>query len=65
MDSFRTKIGTDIKRVDLLTVKDIENVERDFKLCVEKGVKHKEDAVSIDLWVTENSQTEKKTSFIL
>ncbi|KAJ8921273.1 hypothetical protein NQ315_013745 [Exocentrus adspersus] len=56
LESFRNKIGTDIKRSDLITLKDIENVQRDFKLSIEKGIKHEEDAINIDLWVTENMQ---------
>lgn len=39
--------------MDLVTNKDLLNIKRDYKINVQEGVKHREDAVSIDMWVEE------------
>ncbi|KAJ8968824.1 hypothetical protein NQ314_002086 [Rhamnusium bicolor] len=49
----RDRIGKKLKRVDLLTRKDVLNVQRSFKIESRDGIRHKNDAVSVDLWVSQ------------
>lgn len=54
----RKHIGVEnkqLKRKDLLTRKDINNIKTSYKIHVNDGVRHKDDATSVDLWVKECS----------
>lgn len=39
--------------MDLLTRQDVDNIKRSFQLEIQDGVRHNNDAVSVDLWVAE------------
>ncbi|XP_050516253.1 uncharacterized protein LOC126891116 [Diabrotica virgifera virgifera] len=53
LDDRRKNISRDIKRCDLLSRQDVDNIKRSYNLNINEGVKHKQDAVSVDLWVEE------------
>jgi hypothetical protein len=44
-------ICTERKRVDLLTKQDIDNITRSFNIHNKEGVSHKNDAISVAIWV--------------
>ncbi|CAH0560267.1 unnamed protein product [Brassicogethes aeneus] len=53
LESTRDKIGDPLKRIDLLTAKDIRNIKSSFNIESRDGKKHPNDAFSVDLWVQE------------
>lgn len=53
LDSNRDKIGEELKRTDLLVRQDVANIKSSYNLIINEGVKHTDDATSIDLWVEE------------
>ncbi|XP_050310809.1 uncharacterized protein LOC126746544 [Anthonomus grandis grandis] len=53
LDDTRNKIGGETKRVDLLTRQDVDNIKRRYNIHNKEGVKHKNDAISIEIWVEE------------
>lgn len=58
MDSYRDKIGNNIGREDLITRKDIHNIKISYHINVSEGVKHGNDAMSVDLWTKQCEQEE-------
>lgn len=54
LHSIRDNIETKtLKRIDLLTREDINNVKKSFNIDINEGVRHKNDVISVDLWVSE------------
>ena len=53
MDTYWNQIGGDLKRIDLLTRKDILNIKLAYHINISEGVRHDDDATSVDLWVRE------------
>lgn len=53
MDTTRDGIGSNINRDDLLTKKDINNIKTCYNIDIREGCRHKEDAVSVSMWVQE------------
>lgn len=53
MDSYRGSIGSELKREDLLTRRDVLNIKAAYSININDGVRHQSDAVSVDLWVQE------------
>ncbi|XP_028137903.2 uncharacterized protein LOC114332316 [Diabrotica virgifera virgifera] len=58
LNSTRDNIGCAFKRDHLLTRMDINNVMRSYNIGLKNGCRHKQDAVSVELWVQEISGTE-------
>lgn len=53
LDQVRFNIGSgDLNRIDLLSRKDLRNIEQEYSLKSE-AIRHKNDALSIDSWVRE------------
>uniref|UniRef100_A0A6P7GUU1 Uncharacterized protein LOC114341030 n=1 Tax=Diabrotica virgifera virgifera TaxID=50390 RepID=A0A6P7GUU1_DIAVI len=55
VQSVYDNIGEHLKRIDLLTMSDVSNINRSFGLEFQDGKRHENDAVSLDLWVLENT----------
>lgn len=53
MDLTRDHIQKDLKRDDLITMKDINNIKHSFNIQLQSGCRHKDDPVSVDLWIEE------------
>ncbi|KAJ8928715.1 hypothetical protein NQ314_018690, partial [Rhamnusium bicolor] len=53
LETTRDNIEAHLKRVDLLTSKDIHNIKTSYNIEVSDGRRHANDAVSVDLWVEE------------
>ncbi|VEN58334.1 unnamed protein product [Callosobruchus maculatus] len=53
LDGIRDNISTNLKRIDLVTRQDLDNIKRSYNICQQDGVKHKNDAVSVELWIEE------------
>ena len=51
LDKVCDSVGTDLKRVHLLSRKDIENIEKSYHLNTKQ--RDKNDATSVDCWVKE------------
>ncbi|XP_050314961.1 uncharacterized protein LOC126749334 [Anthonomus grandis grandis] len=49
----RDKIGEHLKRIDLLTSKDVDNIKVKYNIEAKYGKRHPNDALSVDLWVRE------------
>lgn len=61
LDSVRDSIAfTELERGDLLTLKDIHNIARDYFLEAE-GVRDKNDSTSVHSWVSEMQETDGNT----
>ncbi|KAH1021695.1 hypothetical protein HUJ04_011178 [Dendroctonus ponderosae] len=59
LDSYREKINEkDLNREDLITRKDIQNIKEAYHINISEGVKHDNDAISVDLWVKQCNQEE-------
>ncbi|XP_072399071.1 uncharacterized protein [Diabrotica undecimpunctata] len=58
LNSTRDNIGCSLKRDHLLTRMDINNVMRSYNIGLKDGCRHKQDAVSVELWIQEMSGTE-------
>ncbi|KAJ8912340.1 hypothetical protein NQ315_014707, partial [Exocentrus adspersus] len=59
LDDNRQNFSADkLQRIDLLTRKDIHNIKHSFNIDIIEGVRHSEDAISIDLFVEECKQLE-------
>ncbi|XP_072377992.1 uncharacterized protein [Diabrotica undecimpunctata] len=58
LTSTRDMIYKDLKRVDLLTNKDINNIKMSYKVSVKDGYFHHDDATSVDIWVAECKKNE-------
>ncbi|XP_072385917.1 uncharacterized protein [Diabrotica undecimpunctata] len=58
LQNVRDSIGGELKRVDLLTRKDITNIKHSYGIDLKDGCRHKDDATSVHLWVTECLQTD-------
>ncbi|XP_024085645.1 uncharacterized protein LOC112128091 [Cimex lectularius] len=56
LDEVRSSVNENLKRIDLLTRKDLFNIERDFNLNKD-SVRHANDAQSVDCWVKEMCET--------
>ena len=59
MDSTRDNIGEELKRVDLLTIKDIRNIKTSYGVESKDGKRSSNDAFSVDLWVQEGQNSEE------
>lgn len=59
MDSTRDNIGEELKRVDLLTSKDIRNIKTSYGVESKDGKRSSNDAFSVDLWVQECQGSEE------
>ena len=55
-------VGKDVECIHLLTRKDMHNIESSFNLVHAR--KHKDDATSVDCWVSEMTQTESTNPVI-
>lgn len=53
LDGTRNKISTGLRRIDLLTRQDLDNIKRSYNIHINEGVRHKNDSISIELWVEE------------
>lgn len=53
IDSTRDKIEDSLKRIDLLTCKDVDNIKWSYNIEIRDGKRHSNDAISLDLWVQE------------
>ncbi|KAJ8964077.1 hypothetical protein NQ314_005160 [Rhamnusium bicolor] len=53
LNSTRESISSDLKRIDLLTNKDIRNIKMAYKINLQDGCRHSDDATSVDIWVKE------------
>ncbi|XP_050299057.1 uncharacterized protein LOC126737964 isoform X1 [Anthonomus grandis grandis] len=53
LETNQDRIGTDLKRIDLLTHQDIKNIDASFGVEGKDGNGSKEDAFSVELWVRE------------
>nr|CAH7758959.1 unnamed protein product [Callosobruchus chinensis] len=51
LGNIRDNIGNKLKRIDLLDRKDLQNIKNSYNLKQDEGKLHKEDSISIDLWV--------------
>ncbi|XP_050315270.1 uncharacterized protein LOC126749605 [Anthonomus grandis grandis] len=49
----RDKIGEHLKRIDLLTSKDVDNIKVKYNIEAKYGKRHPNDALSVNLWVRE------------
>lgn len=47
-----------LKRIDLLTRKDIHNIKTEYNIQIQEGVRDSKDAISVDLFVQECQQSE-------
>ena len=56
LDKIRDSVHKRFERIHLITKKDIRNVEKSFGLCGSE--RHKDDAVSVRLWVEEMRQSD-------
>ncbi|KAJ8962438.1 hypothetical protein NQ314_005734 [Rhamnusium bicolor] len=54
-----------LNRIDLVTRKDMNNIKSAFNIKLEEGNRHKEDAISVDMWVEEQSKLEENMAFML
>ena len=55
-------MGNDVERIHLITRKDMHNIECSFNLVHEH--KRKDDATSVDCWVSEMTHTESTNRVI-
>lgn len=54
MDDTRSQISTNLKRIDLLTTQDLNNIKRSYNVIQQnEGIKHQNDATNVELWVHE------------
>ena len=54
MDKYRENVYIEQpKRANLVTRKDLHNIKTCYNINIQEGVRHKEDAVSVDMWVKE------------
>ncbi|KAJ8932511.1 hypothetical protein NQ314_014603 [Rhamnusium bicolor] len=53
LETTRDNIEAHLKKVDLLTSKDIHNIKTSYNIEVSDGRRHANDAISVDLWVEE------------
>ncbi|KAJ8909799.1 hypothetical protein NQ315_015319 [Exocentrus adspersus] len=58
LDSHRDKIGENINREDLITRKDIQNIKNSYHINISEGIRHENDAVSVELWIKQCEQEE-------
>ncbi|XP_050497561.1 uncharacterized protein LOC126878735 [Diabrotica virgifera virgifera] len=57
LKTVRDSIGGELKRADLITRKDITNIKHSYGIDLKDECRHKDDATSVHLWVTECLQT--------
>ncbi|KAJ8971401.1 hypothetical protein NQ314_000725 [Rhamnusium bicolor] len=58
LGEIRDNIGNQLKRVDLITKQDLQNVKRSFKIDMQEGVRNKDDATSVHLCIEELQKSE-------
>ncbi|KAJ8932895.1 hypothetical protein NQ314_014376 [Rhamnusium bicolor] len=58
LGEIRDSIGNQLKRVDLITKQDLENVKRSFKIDMQEGVRNKDDATRVHLCIEELQRSE-------
>ncbi|KAG8175982.1 hypothetical protein JTE90_009661 [Oedothorax gibbosus] len=59
LESNRENISVDLKRSDLMTAQDVNNIKKRYNLQVSDGERHPLDTVSIELWVQEAMKSDK------
>ncbi|KAJ8929624.1 hypothetical protein NQ314_017666, partial [Rhamnusium bicolor] len=58
LGEIRDNIGNQLKRVDLITKQDLQNVKRSFKIDMQEGVRNKDDATRVHLCIEELQRSE-------
>ena len=63
LEKVHDSVGTDLKRVHLISRKNIENIEKSYHLNTKQ--RDKNDATSVDCWVKEMMEKEERNPVIV
>lgn len=58
LDNLRDNIGTELKREHLITRADLHNIKQKYNIEIQDGQFHKNDSISVDIWVEEMKKEE-------